>query len=87
MSESPDLLNFLYRLSRLRIRRLISWVNHGRDDLPRMSFAGIHSCTSLSEVVVKSVHWLKILVVNTRKCRSQTGQVARVYGSRTGKWR
>ena len=56
MSESPDLLNFLYRLSRLRIRRLISWVIHGKDDLPRMSFAGIHSCTSLSKVVVKSVH-------------------------------
>ena len=55
MSEAPDLLNFLCRLSCLRIRRLISWVIHGKDDLPWMSFAGIHSCTSLSKVVVKSV--------------------------------
>ena len=55
MSRSPDFLNFAYRLSRLRISRLISWVIQGKDDLPRISLDGIHSRVSLSKVVVKSV--------------------------------
>ena len=55
MSESPNLLNFLYRLSALRIRRLISWVIQGNDDLRRMSLAGKHSCASLSKAAVKSL--------------------------------
>ena len=51
MSRSPDFLNFAYRLSRLRISRLISWVIQGSDDLPRISLDGIHSRVSLSKVV------------------------------------
>ena len=39
----------------MRIKRLISWVIQGRDDLPRISFEGIHSWENLSRVVVKSV--------------------------------
>ena len=54
MSESPDLLNFLYRLSRLRIRRLISWVIHGKDDLPRMSFAGSCNSSCLNYILQKT---------------------------------
>ena len=48
-------LNFEYRPSRLRIKRLISWVIQGRDGLPRISFDGMHSWENLSRLVVKSV--------------------------------
>ena len=39
----------------MRIKRLISWVIQGRDDLPRISFDCMHSWENLSRVVVKSV--------------------------------
>ena len=34
------------------LSRLISWVIHGKDDLPRVSLDGMHSRVSLSKVVV-----------------------------------
>ena len=39
----------------MRINRLISLVIQGKDDMPRISLAGIHSRVRLSRVVVKSV--------------------------------
>ena len=74
--QSAVLLNSLYRLSRLRIRRLISWVIQGKDDLPHMSLVGIHSCDSLSKAFEKSIQSCSTVLVHDDLIKMTVGKVS-----------